>query len=228
MTDWEDNPAVGRGIEKMLALRAERLAAGERHLGWKLGFGAPASLERFGLSAPLLGFLTDATRHDPGARVPVAGWEAPVAEPEVAVYFDDDAVPGRVVDAIGALGAAIELADIHPPPEDLEEVLAGDVYHRAVILGPQDASRAGGRREDLRARVVHDGETVADTREVEALTGDIVRILDHAAALLAAYGQRLAAGDVVIAGAVVPPLKVGPGQEVRFELEPFDPIAVQL
>lgn len=228
MSDWEANPAIGRGIEKMLALRSERLAQGERHLGWKLGFGAPASLERFGLSAPLLGFLTHATLHEPGATVPVAGWESPVAEPEVAVYFSDDATPGRVADAIGAVGAAIELANIHPPSDDLEEMLAGDIYHRAVILGPKDPSRAGGRRDDLRARVIHDGETVADTTEFQQVTGDLVEILDHAASLLSAYGERLAAGDVVITGSVVPPIRIEPGQEVRFELEPLDAISVRV
>jgi 2-keto-4-pentenoate hydratase len=228
VTDWETNPSVGRGIEKMLALRAERLAAGERHLGWKLGFGAPASLERFGLSAPLLGFITTATLHEPGSTVSCAGWEAAVAEPEVAAYFIADAVPGRAAQAIGSLGPAIELANIYPPSDDLEEMLAGDIYHRAVILGPEDMSRTGGLRSDLRARVIHDGETVADTKEFQETTGDLISILDHAASLLAAYGLQLAAGDVVITGSVVPPLHVEPGQEVVFELEPVGAVTVRV
>jgi 2-keto-4-pentenoate hydratase len=228
VSDWETSPAVGRGIEKMLALRAERLAAGERHLGWKLAFGAPASLERFGLTAPLVGFLTDATLHEPGATVSCEGWEAPVAEPEVAVYLAHDAEPGRIAEAIGHVGAAIELANIYPPSNDLEEMLAGDVYHRGVVLGIDGARRSGARLDDLRARVVHDDELVADTTEFQETTGGIIEILDHAATLLEAYGEQLSAGDAVITGSVVPPLRTTPGQEIVFELAPLDAISVRV
>lgn len=228
-SDW-DRPEIRRGIERMLSARAEHLAGGERPLGWKLGFGAPASLEKFGLSGPLLGFLTDATVHDPGATVSCEGWAHPVAEPEIAVYLDADVDPeaGSVAGAIGGLGAAIELADVHSPPDDLAATLAGNVFHRAVVLGFADFGRAGAVREDLRGRVVHDGEEVADTTDVEAITGDLVDIIGHAAALLGAAGERLSAGDVIIAGSIIPPLPIRPGEEIVFELMPLPAISVRV
>jgi 2-keto-4-pentenoate hydratase len=214
----------------MLARRAERLAAGERAIGWKLAFGAPASLERFGLAAPLVGFLTDATLHDPGSAVSCAGWHRPVAEPEIAVHIgaDVDADTNDVAAAIAGLGPAIELADVHPPSDDLEEILAGNIYHRAVLLGAPDTSRAGGNLDGLRGRVVHDSVEVADTTDLQALTGDLVEIVGHAATLLALAGSRLGAGDVVIAGSIVPPLAIEPGGEVVFELAPRPPISVRV
>jgi 2-keto-4-pentenoate hydratase len=45
-------------MDRQLTLRQARLDAGETSLGWKVGFGAPAALERLGLDAPLVGFLT--------------------------------------------------------------------------------------------------------------------------------------------------------------------------
>jgi 2-keto-4-pentenoate hydratase len=228
VADWDDNPRVQNGLRRMLALRDERIAAGERPIGWKLGFGAPASLERFGLSAPLLGFLTDAGVRASGDEVSSIGWQNGVAEPEIAVHIEDDAEPGNVAGAIGALGPAIELADVHPPSDDIAQILAGNIYHKAVILGTPDASRAGGRLEGLRARVLHNGVEVADTIDLEAQTGDLVAVVGHAAALLASAGERLAPGDVVIAGSIVPPLPIAPGDEVVFELVPLPAISVSV
>jgi 2-keto-4-pentenoate hydratase len=227
--DWND-PKVRDGIRRMLALRDERIAAGARAIGWKLAFGAPASLARFGLAAPLLGFLTDATVHAPGSAVSCAGWEHPVAEPEIAVYLGEDVAPdgSNVVEAISGLGAAIELANVHPPSEDIEEILAGNIFHEAVLFGAQDRSRAGAMREGLRGRVLHDGAEITDTEDLEAITGDLVEIVAHAAALLGLAGAGLSAGDVVIAGSIVPPLRIAPGEEIVFELAPLRPISVRV
>lgn len=228
LPDWDDNPRIQRGTHRMLALRSKQLAAGEQPIGWKMGFGAPASLERFGLSAPLLGFVTDATLHDSPSTVSCAGWQAPVAEPEIAVYLGDDVEPGHAAEAISGLGAAIELANIYPPSDDIEEILAGNIFHRAVVLGTPDPSRAGGVRGDLRALVAHDGTEIADTTDLESLTGDLIGVVDHAAALLIAAGERLSAGDVVIAGSIVPPLQIKPGEEIVFELAPLPVISVRV
>jgi 2-keto-4-pentenoate hydratase len=52
-----DNPLIKKGMTAQLAKRRERMAAGEKPLGWKLGFGAPAAMQRLGLAAPLIGYL---------------------------------------------------------------------------------------------------------------------------------------------------------------------------
>jgi 2-keto-4-pentenoate hydratase len=136
--------------------------------------------------------------------------------------------PSRVADSIAALGPAIELADVHSPPEDIEEVLTGNIFHRAIILGEPDWSRTGGTRADLRARVWHDGVEAADTTELETLTGDLIAILGHAAALLASAGEGLRGGEVVIMGSVIPPIPLAPEDEVRFELAPLSAISVRV
>jgi 2-keto-4-pentenoate hydratase len=60
------------------------------------------------------------------------------------------------------------------------------------------------------------------------LTGGIVTILSHAAALLDAAGETLRAGEVVIMGSVIPPVPVQPGNEISFELAPLAPISVRV
>lgn len=222
---WE-NPAVRAGMRRMLEHRAELVSRGERMIGWKLAFGAPAWLEKFDIPGPLVGFLPQSRSHPPGAAVPVRGWASPVAEPEIAVYLGNDVDDlNRVNDSISALGPAIELADVDQPPEDLADVLAGNIFHRAVILGEPVPSRDTDI-EGLVAHVTCDGTEVARATDLEALTGELDAILAHTARLLDGFGEKLRAGEVVIAGSVVPPLKVASGQTIGFRLAPFPEVTV--
>jgi 2-keto-4-pentenoate hydratase len=211
----------------MLENRARLIRGGERMIGWKLAFGAPERLEQFGLVGPLVGFLPESNVKASGGTVSCRGWVHPVAEPEIAVYLGGDVEePDRVEEAISGLGAAIELADVDSPPEDIGDVLEGNIFHRAVVLGQPDYSRVGGNIAGLRARVTINGSEVADTEHLEALTGGIVSIIGHVAGLLQPAGERLRAGDVVIAGSIVPPIPVRPGDGITFELVPLPPISV--
>jgi 2-keto-4-pentenoate hydratase len=213
----------------MLDRRARLIEQGERMIGWKLAFGAPERLQQFGLAGPLIGFLAESNRRSPGATVSCQGWVHPVAEPEIAVYLGNDVVEAdRVAESISGLAAAIELADVDPPPEDVGAVLEGNIFHRAVILGQPDYSRAGGGVVGMRARVAINGSVVADTADLDALTGDLVSILGHTSRLLQAAGARLRAGEVVIAGSVVPPIPVRPGNQVSFELVPLPSMSVKV
>lgn len=223
---WE-KPALREGMQRMLERRAEHVDRGERMVGWKLAFGAPAWLAKFGLDGPLVGFLPESRNHAPGATVSVKEWASPVAEPEIALYLSDDVDdPDRITDSISALGPAIELADVDQPPEDLADVLAGNIFHRAVILGETIPSRGGADIEGLVAHVTRDGTEVARATDLQALTGELTEILAHTARLLEGFGERLRAGEVVIAGSVVPPLKVGPGQTIGFRLDPLPEVTV--
>ena len=219
-------------MRAQLARRRRALEAGEGALGWKVGFGSPPAMERLGIPAPLVGYLMDSARVAPGAAVPVAGWTKPVAEPEIAVHLAAHVEPGSTREAaaraIGGLGPAIELADVDREPDDVETILAGNIFQRAVALGPVDASRAGGTIEGLEARVYRNGDEEASTRDVESLTGELVALVAHVADVVAAFGETLRAGEVVIAGSVVPPLSVRPGDQIRFELAPIGDVAVRL
>ena len=69
----------------------------------------------------------------------------------------------------------------------------------------------------------------ADPRIVEdpyALTGDPARVVAHVATHLAAFGETVRAGDVIIAGSIVPALAVAPGDRLRYRLEPAGEIAL--
>ena len=223
---------VERGMAAQLELRLRRLSAGESHLGWKMGFGTAAARERLQTDAPLVGFLTRQVAVESGSEVSVQGWGNPVLEPEIAIHIGRDlpANPDRTAaaDAIAALGPAIELADLDAPNADVEEILSGNIFNRHVLLGEPDTARQGGNATGISARASKNGEQVAATDQPEALTGDLVGIVQHLATLLAANGEALRAGDVVIAGSVVPGIQVASGDRVTVEIEPLGSLEVAL
>jgi 2-keto-4-pentenoate hydratase len=226
---WED-PRIKSGMQQQLRRRRELLAAGKKPLGWKLAFGGPAALERLRISAPLVGFLMADAVIASGSTISLAGWKKPATEPELTVYLGKDLASGAdrntTMDAIAGLGAAIELADVDHPSDDVEGTLARNIYQRHVILGGCDNTRPGGALSGLNARVFRNGTEMANTSNLEALTGKLLANVGHVADLLAVFGETLRAGQIIIAGSITPPIWVGPGETIGFHLEPLDPIFI--
>jgi 2-keto-4-pentenoate hydratase len=220
------DPRVVRGMEAQLAARRRRMDAGERPLGWKLGFGGAAIMERLGTQAALVGYLMQSGLIEDGSAPSLGGLANPVLEPEVAVHMARDLAPGSddaaTEAAIAGLGPALELADIDPPPEDPERILAGNIYQRGVALArPAERRSLAGAT----ARVVVNGEpTLVD--DPEGPTGPLIGLVRHVADLLGAFGERLRAGEVVICGALVPPLPIAPGDRVEYELPPLGALSL--
>ncbi len=216
---WYD-PRIARGMAQQLTRWHQRLKAGEKALGWKAGFGSPDAMARLKIQAPLIGHLTDQSLVRSGDAVSLSGWTRALAEPEIAVFIGKDVARGAsreaAANAIVGLAPAIELVDAVGPREDVAAILAGNVCHRHVVLAARDNNR-GGSLEGYGGTVLHEGSEIA-VPDLPAAAGDYIELVRHIADLLAAFGERLAAGQVVITGAVVPPLEVQPGSSVGFRL----------
>jgi 2-keto-4-pentenoate hydratase len=225
MPSLHEDQRVRRGMERQLEVRRRMLDEGARPIGWKLGLGTPGAMEKLGTTAPLIGFLTDRGLLGSGASRAIGGWGKPMAEPEVAIHIERD-VPGgadeaEAAAAIGAIGAAIELVDL-ADSSDIAEILAGDIFHRHVVLGPADAALGDGLRGEIRLGS-------ADPKSVDdpyALTGRPAKVVAHVATHLAAFGETLRAGEVVIAGSILPALAVAPGDRLRYRLAPLGELTV--
>jgi 2-keto-4-pentenoate hydratase len=227
-----EDPRIMAGMRAQLDKRAGRLAAGARHLGWKAGFGAAANIAKFDLPGPLMGHMLQDARIASGDTVSVAGWKKPVAEPEIAAWIGADLPDGTDKDAVrravSALGPAIELADLDPPPEDVATILAGNIFHRRVILGLADASRTGARLDGVSGLVTRKGSSLPPVDALEANTGRLVDIVAHLADTLAACGERMKAGDVVICGSIVPPLLLDTADnEIIYRLDPIGEVSIR-
>lgn len=231
MNSGRRDSRIMKGMEAMLELRRSRLEAGEKPVGWKTGFGAPASLESLSIEEPLIGFLTDKSFLDSGATVSVGGWTRAIVEPEIAVYFGQDlpvADREQTRAAISAMGPAIELADVNTPVDDVAGILSGNIFHRRVIVGRADESRAGCVLDDLIGRIYRQGQEVAAIRDPEAMTGELIGVVQHVAHMLSAFGEKVRAGEFIITGSIVPPLGFSGKEEIRYTLDPIDTLYVNL
>jgi 2-keto-4-pentenoate hydratase len=190
----------------MLLRRRELLAQGAEPVGWKIGFNLPAVQEKLGIDAPLAGFLTTDGLLEDGAEVSLDDGPL-IVESEVAVELGDD---GR---SIAALLPALELADQPDLDQDVETILAGNIFHRAVAFGPRVETDAPGA-----ARILVNGEE-AHAVPAERAGAHLSAMIDAVAGRLAAVGEELLPGQRIITGILAPPHTAGAGDTVRVELE---------
>jgi 2-keto-4-pentenoate hydratase len=199
--------SVERGTSALLTRRRLTLERGAEPVGWKIGFNLPEFQEKLGIDAPLAGFLTTNTLLDAGAEWSLGGNGEVVVESEVAVELGDD---GR---SIVALLPALELADPPDLSQDVETILAGNIFHRGVAFGPRVEADTPGA-----ARILVNG---AEQHAVDAerTAGGLEQMVEAVARRLAAVGERVSPGDRIITGVLAPPHRAQPGDTVRLELE---------
>jgi 2-keto-4-pentenoate hydratase len=203
---------VSAGMRALLARRSAELGSGATDVGWKIGFNTPAIQQHFGLTTPVVGYLCSNTVRSADIPVDLSGWERPALEVEVAITVGADG-------SVAALAPALELVDLDLPFDRIEPILAGNVFHRGVIFGSEVP---GADVRDLAVSVVKAGELVADGRLVEepATTVEVVTIF------LEQHGARLLAGHRIIAGSMIPPLTIAPGDQLEVSFGVLGSIAV--
>jgi 2-keto-4-pentenoate hydratase len=194
-------------VRALLVRRRELLSQQAQPLGWKVGFNLPEIQRKLGIDAPLAGFLTTDSLLEDGAEWSLGKEGEVVVESEVAVELGQDAR------SIVALLPALELAD---PPDlslDVDTILAGNIFHRAVAFGPRVETDAPGA-----------GRILVNGQEQHALSAEhtganLERMVEAVAARLAEVDERLSPGERIITGVLAPPHKAQPGDTVRLELE---------
>ena len=203
-----------RGLAAQLVRRREILAQGAEPIGWKIGFNLPKFQEQLGLDRPVAGFLTTDTLLEDGATWSIGDGDF-VVESEVAVELGDDAR------TIVALLPALELADTPDLSIELEQILAGDIFHRGVAFGPRVETDTPGA-----ARILVNGELQheVDAQDAGARLEEMVGVV---ADRLAAAGEELRAGDRIITGVLAPPHKAAPGDRIRLEIDGIGAVELQ-
>jgi 2-keto-4-pentenoate hydratase len=216
----EVDPRVKAGMRRQLRVRRERLEQGAAPIGWKIGLNLGSVQRRLGLDRSVAGHLTTATLVEPGEPHSLAGGTNLGAEPEVAIEVGEDvggdAAPDTARAAIAGLAPALEVVDVDRPFDDVETIVADNVFHRAVALG----TTAGSELEGVEAVVLVNGAE-AHRLEVARAAGDLAETVIVIAGTLAACGERLRAGDRIIAGSLTPAVPIAPGDSVALDLGPL-------
>jgi 2-keto-4-pentenoate hydratase len=196
---------IERGLARHLTSFRNELRGGVPRLGWKVAFNPRPIQELLRIPHSLIAGLTGSTLVDAGSPHSLAGGTRVALEAEVAVRLDGDVHPDMMLNEVAACvdswAPAIEIVDFNRSLDDLELILSEGVFHRALRLGSFVAVAPGADLSGVLARVEHAGKVVCELDAREA-TGHAPEILAHLAGLLAPFGERLSAGDVIILGSM--------------------------
>ncbi|MCI0669586.1 MAG: fumarylacetoacetate hydrolase family protein [Myxococcaceae bacterium] len=225
-----DLDAAYRVMRAGIALRT---AAGETVVGYKMGLTSKAKREQMNLASPVYGVLTDRMRVPDGGTFRVAGGIHPKVEPEIAFHIARE-LEGHVsreeaLAACDGVCAALEILDSRFAGFkyfSLPDVVADNSSSSHFVLAGEWRSSKGLDLAALSMRMSVDG-VMKQSASSNAISGDPVLSLVQLVEMLAAQGEVLPAGSIVLAGAATVAEQLAPGQEVVGEVEGLASVRVR-
>ena len=207
------------GMRNQKILFQKSIDNGDKQESWKLGFGSETGKKNLGIVNPLVGFLLASNKLSNNSIIDTSTWTVPLVETEIAIYFEKDIE--EIVDykeVATSFGPAIELADLSFEPKDPEKILDCNIYQKNFILGERK------QLSDLRQLTAKVNDEIVT--DLSKLTGTVEELLpSFIATALETYGKILK-DQFVILGSVVPPIRIGSGETVSYELQGFSTLSV--
>lgn len=217
--DWADAYAIQDKLRQM------QIARGARLIGYKAGLTSHAKMRQMGVDSPVFGYLLDAFSVADGGVWKTSELIHPKVEPEIAFVTKAEIRGpgchiGTVLAATDFLLAGIEVIDsrYRDFKFDLKSVIADNTSAARFVIGGQPMAVEG---VDLRTTGIvleKNGEPVA--------FGSGAAVLGHPAAAvaalanhLAARGESIPAGSVILSGGITEAIAVRAGDCVNLRVQ---------
>ena len=199
---------------------AERVRAGERIIGWKVGATSQAVMEQLDIREPVYGCMTSSSVYSAREPVVASRFCQLAVEGEIAFVMGEDLHgPGRasaeVLTATEDIMGAVELVDCRMKgwKATITEIIADNSLHAGVMLGPARVPAAGLNLPKERVTLEKNGNVLADAYGSEAL-GDPLNVVTWLVNKLANYNHGLRKGDIVMTGSLTKYVFVSPGDDM--------------
>ncbi|GKY88271.1 2-keto-4-pentenoate hydratase [Sinisalibacter aestuarii] len=222
----EDAQAVQDGVT------ARGLAAGRRLVGRKIGLTSAAVQAQMGVDQPDYGVLWADYAFSSGDEVAISRFMQPRAEGEIAFVMERgiEDPAASMTDLIGAIAyalPAIEIVDsaIADWNIGLVDTIADNASGGGFALGSSPRALAG---LDLRLAgmmMTRNGRTVS-TGLGAACMGHPLNATLWLVRKMASLGRPVAAGDVILSGALGPVVPVSGGDVFSLEIMGFEPLQI--
>jgi 2-oxo-3-hexenedioate decarboxylase len=217
--DWADAYAIQDKLRQM------QIARGARLIGYKAGLTSHAKMRQMGVDSPVFGYLLDTFSVADGGVCKTSELIHPKVEPEIAFVTKAEIRGpgchiGTVLAATDFLLAGIEVIDsrYRDFKFDLKSVIADNTSAARFVIGGQPMAVEG---VDLRTTGIvleKNGEPVA--------FGSGAAVLGHPAAAvaalanhLAARGESIPAGSVILSGGITEAIAVKAGDCVNLRVQ---------
>jgi len=217
----EDDVAAAYRVQDLIA--QQRLAAGARVVGRKIGLTAPAVQAQLGVDQPDSGVLFDDMRVAGDEPVPAGLLLQPKIEAEVAFVLRadlDHEAPdlAAVRSAIDYAVAALEIVDSR---------IRGWASSGLFVLGSRRIAMSRFEPADVAMSMTVDATQCSAGSGADCM-GDPLVAVQWLARTCALHGSPLRAGEVVLSGALGPMVTVSPGALVRADLSELGPVSARV
>lgn len=208
------------------------LAAGRRMVGRKIGLTATAVQRQLGVDRPDFGTLFADMAVPDGGEAPAGRLIQPKIEAEVALVLGED-LPHRqctVADVLRATEfavAALEIVDSRIADWDigLLDTVADNASCGLYVLGTRPVPLTRLDLRETRMRMTRAGESVSAGSGADCL-GSPLNAAVWLASAVAALGDPLKAGEIVLTGALGPMAVAAPGGEYVAEISGLGSVRV--
>lgn len=230
----------GITMDDAYAIQAEwvaiKQAAGDPIIGWKIGLTSKAMQQALSIDIPDSGVLLKSMEFANGSTIPAGRFIQPRIEAEIAFVTKapmDDPSLEAILDATDYVAPALEILDTRITRKDPEtgrlrtvyDTISDNAANGGIVMG---APVHDFRDIDLRrigAVCSRDGE-VEETGLGAGVLGDPVLSMSWLVQRLAAYGQRIEAGQVVLSGSFIRPIEAPSGSYIVGDFGDFGKVDV--
>jgi 2-keto-4-pentenoate hydratase len=227
--DWDDRSAyrVQRSVVE------QRIAAGERVAGYKVGLTSAAARVALGGDSPIYGSIFADTVHSSPATVEWSALFAPRIEPEIAFVLERDLQGPGVTEAeaaaaVGHVAPAFEIVDsrIAGWARCAPDLIADNGAAAGAVLGASARYDAEAVRAMTCVMRMDDDEPLHGS--ASAVFGDPLLAVVWLANELAGRGERLRRADLVLTGSWTAPVDLRPGARVTADFGSLGAVAVSM
>jgi 2-oxo-3-hexenedioate decarboxylase len=232
-TELNSGLDAGAAFEVQDLVVARRLARGARIIGAKLGLTSAAKQRQMHVAEPLYGWLTSDMVVDPATPLDIDAFIHVRAEPEIGLLIGREiAAPATVAGVLAstdAVFAAIELIDSRYEGFRFRyaDVVADNASSAGVVVG--SVARRPSDAGDLRllGAVLRVDGVVAGTAAGAAALGHPAQAVVWLVDRLAARGQALQPGSIVLSGGLTEAVPLRRGTVVGVEIEGLGVVEVR-
>jgi 2-keto-4-pentenoate hydratase len=226
---YEDRLALEDAYRIQLALIDRRVAAGERHIGWKVGLTAKAIQEQFGFHEPVFGCILQSfpSGHELPADLIKPGFETELCM-RFARGLEGEVTEQQVHDALEGIHPSFEIIETRGDlSRHISLALADNAQQHSVILGPAMRPAPTLRLDQVAARISLNGKEIA-TGTGDAVLGNPLNSVAWLARKLTQFGRSIRAGDIVMTGSFVRQFPLAPGDHAEADFSGVGRVTVKV
>ena len=216
-SELTDNDAYAVQYELIERLKGQ----GEVVRGHKVALTTRAARAHLGVDEPCFGHILDSRVYANGAEVPLAELADPHCEAEIAFMLGEDlkgpgVTPAQVMAATRAVLPAIELVDLKVQGDGIRaaDVIAHQALHGGVIIGSRLIDLATVDLQYEGVTVEYNGHLGGSGTGSEVM-GNPINPIAWLANKMAEFDDYLKAGEIIISGSVVTPVRVQAGSNIN-------------